>query len=186
MLIAGRWLLTIILTAAAIGKLSVTGRESTIRALANYRVFPRSLDKPVAVMLPLLEIVLACLLVAGVMVSVAAACTAVLLGAFAAVVGWHVLHGRRFGCGCGRAGVISWTLAGRDAALSALAVLVACDPNGGLAIGPGWGAAQSGAAAARLVPMPLLAIVCAIGFRLLREAAFLFRDTTASTPTEAL
>jgi uncharacterized membrane protein YphA (DoxX/SURF4 family) len=184
LLIAGRWLLGIVLIMAAVGKLSAKGRDSTVEALANYRVLPRSLNRPVAVMLPWAEIVLACLLVAGAVVTVAAACTAVLLGMFAAVVGWHVLHGRRFACGCGGADLISWNLAGRDAALSALAILVAFGPNGGLAIWPGWDATPSSTPVLLLIPMPLLVIVAAIAARLLQEAAFVFRTTTVSMPKE--
>jgi uncharacterized membrane protein YphA (DoxX/SURF4 family) len=184
LLIAGRWLIGIVLIVAAAGKLSAAGRESTVEALRNYRALPPSMDRPVAVMLPLVEIGLACLLLTGVAVTIAAACTAALLGTFAAVVGWHVLHGRRFGCGCGRADRISWTLAGRDAALGVLAILVAFRPSRGLAVWPGWDATPSSAPALHLVPIPLLVVLVMIAVRLLQEAAFAFRAEAVLIPKE--
>lgn len=184
LIIAGRWLLAIVLIVAAAGKLSAKGRESTVDALTNYRVLPLSLSRPAAVMLPWVEIVLACLLFAGVIVAVAAACTAALLGMFAAVVSCHLLRGRRFACGCGRGDLISWNLAGRDTVLSALAILVALGPNGALALWPGSDAMPSSPSALLLVPMPLLAVLVMIALRLLQEAAFVFRGTAVPMPQE--
>jgi hypothetical protein len=180
LLIACRWSLAIVLIMAGPAKLSVKGRESTREALGNYRVLPPSLRGPAAVVLPVTEIVLACLLFADLAVTVAAGCAAALLGTFAVLVGWHVSQGRRFACGCRRSGRISWELAGRDAVLSGLAILVVVGPKSGLMIGaePGWHRTSSQMSA--LLPMPLLAVLAVMAIRLLGEATSVLRTSAGS------
>jgi len=180
LLVAGRWLLAIVLITAGAGKLSGKARESTRSALENYQVLPSAWHTPVVALLPWVEISLAGLLLTGVFVRVAAVCTAVLLGMFAVMVGWHVAHGRRFGCGCRRAGSISWNLAARDAALSVMAILIACGASPSLGVWPGPNTATSRTPGLLLVPVPLLTILTMTMIRVLKEAAIALRATSVS------
>ncbi len=167
LVLAARWLLAVVLIGAGVAKLPADGRDAAAQAIENYGVLPRRLRRPAAAALPYGEITLGLLLCLGVLLRVSADCVAVMLGAFAASVGWHVQRGHRFGCGCGGGGSISWSLAARDGASACLAAVVAWRPSSGLALLPGWGAVSVHASARSLLPVPLVVIVLLVLVRVL-------------------
>lgn len=171
-LLASRWLLAIVLVVAGVAKLRPHGRHEVVVAIENYGVPSGTVSVPLAVLLPWWELALGFMLAAGALLVPAAACAALTLCVFAAVVGWHLAHGRRFACGCGTGGEIGWALAGRDLVLATLALAVATGPSAALAAWPGWGAAPvTGMWQARL-PIPLAVTAAIAGWRLMRAARF--------------
>lgn len=165
-LLAGRWLLAVVLFVAGAAKLRQHGRDELVVAVENYGVPSGSVSALLVVLLPWWELTLGSMLAVGVLLVPAAACAALTFGVFAAAVGWHVARGHRFECGCGTTGEIGWALAGRDLVLAVLTVAVATGPSGALAVWPGCGAAAvAGAWQARL-PVPLAVVVLAAGWRL--------------------
>ena len=167
LLLAARWLLAAVLVSAGVAKLSTAGRDSVTTAIASYGVLPRRLMIPFAVALPWVEIALGGSLGLGVMLRVSGTSVAAMLGAFAAVIGWHLLRGHRFACGCGGQGQISWRLVGRDVAFAALGAAVGWGPSAGLALWPGWGATAVDASVRSLLPIPLIVIVLLVLLRAL-------------------
>lgn len=170
-LLGGRWLLAIVLIAAGVAKLRWHSFGDRAAAIRSYAIVPERLVMLVATGLPWYEIALGLLLVAGVLLPVAAAVTAATLAVFATAVGWHRLRGRKFACGCGagRGALISWRLAVRDAGLAVIAAAVAAGPGGALAVWPGPGGQGSSAPASQLVPVPMLMLLAALGYRLVQS-----------------
>jgi putative oxidoreductase len=167
LLLAGRWVLAMVLVVAGVRKLLAPSRDPVAEAMRNYGTIPDALVPSAAFVLPWLEVGLGLLLCVGVMLLVAAACAAAALGVFAIAVGWHLVRGHRFDCGCGGAGEISWQLAGRDLSLCAVAVAVVFGPSGGLAAWPGWGASAVAGSAEAMVPVPLVTILLMVTVQLL-------------------
>lgn len=166
-LLASRWLLALVLVVAGAAKLRQPGREELALAIQNYGVPSGRVSTLLALLLPWWEVALGAMLAAGVLLVPVAVCAALTLGVFAAVVGWHLAHGRRFACGCGTGGEIGWALAGHDLVLATLATAVATGPSAALAAWPGWGAAPvTGMWQARL-PIPLAVTAVTAGWRLL-------------------
>ncbi len=167
LLLAARWILAVVFTAAGVAKLNATGgRDETERAITRYRALPHRLVGPAARVLPWLEVTLAVLLAAGVALKPAAVVAATLLASFALAIVWHVAHGRRFGCGCGSAKQISWPLAARDILLAGLAATVAAGPSGALAAWPTWGNDPASPSWRALLAVPLTVILATTGLRL--------------------
>lgn len=169
LLLAARWLVAIVLLIAGIRKLLAPSREQTIKAVRSYGMLPDALVVPAACVLPWLEITLGALSCVGVAIVITAVCTALVFAAFAIAIGWHLLRGHRFACGCGGGGEISWQLVGRDFALCAIAIVIAIGPSAGLAIWPGWGAGAVARSAEALIPVPLITILLMIGARVVYQ-----------------
>jgi len=112
---------------AALPKLAEPGRF--MEDLANYRVLPEALLAPVAVGLPMLELLCALALLAGPYVAGSAALTSALLFGFAAAMAQARARGIDLECGCFGAesrAQVSWDLVLRNVvyALGALWVAV--------------------------------------------------------------
>ena len=167
LLLAGRWLLAIVLIVAGVSKLLAPTNSEVIKAFRDYGVIPERLIEPTAAALPWLEVMSGALLAIGIALVVTAGFVAVMMGLFAVAVGWHVAHGRRFGCGCGSGGSrISWWLAARDLALCVIAGAIAIGPGGALAAWPGWGSGGTTGSAVSMIPVPLATIAMLLGVRL--------------------
>ncbi|MES2259355.1 MAG: MauE/DoxX family redox-associated membrane protein [Pseudomonadota bacterium] len=101
--------------------------------VADYRVLPRALNTPAAVVLPLCEALLSLAWLDGASRPFAAPLSALLLAAYAGAMAWNLRLGRdTIDCGCGGADgsqVIRWALVWRNAALAALALLLSASAN---------------------------------------------------------
>ncbi len=170
LLLAGRWLLAVVLVAAGAAKLRRHGRDQLITAIENYGVPAGAVSGLLATLLPWWELAVGVMLAAGVLVVCAAVAAALTLGVFAAVVCWHVWRGHRFGCGCGTGAQIGWGLAGRDLLLASVALAVTVGPSGALAALPGWDARTVDGSWQASLPVPLAVIVLSAGWRLARTA----------------
>ena len=120
LVVAGR--LTVRLVPAALllwgGLAKAFDRQSSILAVDAYDVLPEGLVRPMAAILPWVEIGVAVLLVLGLFVRFAGIATAVLAGAFIVAMGQAKARGLDIDCGCfggGGAGEgVSWWDIARD------------------------------------------------------------------------
>lgn len=167
LLLAGRWLLAIVLVAAGIAKATAGDRASLTGAIRNYGVVPSGLVDVVAAALPWMEIVIGGSLCAGVRLVITASCAALAFATFAVVISWHLIRGHRFECGCaGTDAEIGWSLVARDLLLCGLAVAIAFGPSGGLAAWAGWGAHPAGESLESMVPVPLIVLALIVSLKL--------------------
>jgi hypothetical protein len=134
---------TVRLAAAALlgaaGAAKLAALEPFVGVVRNYRLLPGALVRPVAYLIPPLELALAAglLLVPGGRLPALGA--ALLTLGFAAAMAVNLRRGRAdIDCGC-FAGLmrqrLSWALVARNAALAALLLLVAAAPSGARALG---------------------------------------------------
>jgi hypothetical protein len=166
-LLAGRWVLALILAGAGAAKVLGSNRRRRIDAVRRYAVVPEALVMAVALTLPWLELVLGGLLAVGVQVAITSALAGVMLSTFAVAVGCDLLLGHSFDCGCGaEVKTIGWTLVVRDLALGGLAAMVVFGPGSGLALWPGWDADRPSEPSAQLIAIPMLVIIWVVGVRL--------------------
>jgi uncharacterized membrane protein YphA (DoxX/SURF4 family) len=175
--LAGRWLLAVVLVAAAVAKLGQAGPFG--EAIERYGLLPRSAVPIAARVLPVVELLLGAALAAGVLVAAAAVACGCLFGVFGAAVAVSLARGRRFDCGCGLSAdaEITWWHVGRSVVLVGLGVLIAVEPAV-LAIN----ASRVGGAPAanELVAVPLGVLLLCITWRLvaeLRRTASLVRES---------
>src|SRR6202044_7309 len=124
-LLAARWLVAgIFLRSGLVKAVGITEFRS---AVANYRLLPPALVKPVAVTLPFAELGAAVLLAVGVLTVAVAAGLALLLIAFAVAIAINLARGRVFDCGCAGSAaaprLISWRHVVTDLALAAVAAV---------------------------------------------------------------
>lgn len=127
--------LALLLVFAAWHKLSA--RDEFTAALRAYELLPDVLGRPVARLLPAVEIVLALAWLTGFARGAAAVATAVLLLAYAAAVAINLRRGRvHISCGCGLGGAtdgdarLSWWLVVRNVVLALAAVAAALPVTG--------------------------------------------------------
>lgn len=102
------------------------------RDIDNYRLLPDALIGPVALMLPVAEIVIALALVTGLYARGAALAAGAMLLAFAAGMVQAIVRGIDLDCGCfGRfaEAQVSWWTVARNLTLFALSVAVALGPD---------------------------------------------------------
>lgn len=171
LLLAARWFLAGIFLRS--GLVKATELAAFRSAVANYQLLPQALEKPVAVTLPVAEIVAAVMLAAGVMPVVVAAALALLLMIFAAAIGVNLARGRKFDCGC--AGtvapqMISWRHVAADLTLAAVAAAVALWPPAAAELwlgpaGPAYAVPDGGA-----FPVLATVLVCLVMAAVLRRA----------------
>ncbi len=145
-----RGLLAAVFASAAVSKI---GRAEEFHGVVrNFRIGPEAAAKPVALILPWIELAVALALLAPWTVALGAWGSAVLLVLFAAAMSVNLRRGRRaIDCGCFRAGLrqnLSWSLVARNLGLTALAVWLAAAAPGMAA--PGIFDLLFGAAAAGL------------------------------------
>lgn len=130
-----RLVLVAVLAGAAVAKLR--SLEEFVGVVANYRLLPQALVRPVAYLLPPVELVLAVGLIAPGTRPAPAVATAALLLVFALAMAVNIARGRtQIDCGCFASSLkqyLSWTLVGRNLALVALCALAAV-PTGTRAV----------------------------------------------------
>jgi uncharacterized membrane protein YphA (DoxX/SURF4 family) len=130
--IAIRTLIALVFVSAAIGKM----RNWPIfqGVVANYRLLPQVLVRPVTYFLPPAEAAIGATLPTGLFAPWAEAAAALLLGVFAVAMGINLLRGRRhIDCGCFQGTLkqpLSWVLVSRNALLALLLVAAAAAPSG--------------------------------------------------------
>jgi uncharacterized membrane protein YphA (DoxX/SURF4 family) len=188
LLLGGRWLLAVVLVVAGLSKLSEPGRHRVAQAIRDYGALRERVVEPATALLPWLELSLGALLCVGVGLLITGCVVAIMMGAFAAVVGWHVARGHKFDCGCGsRATPIGWLLVGRNLMLGTVSLGVAVGPSGALAAWPGWGAAAVSGSAASVIPVPLVTVLCLLALRLVMGSrhARVWRTSLDPEPLEA-
>src|SRR5579875_97483 len=157
-LLAGRWILALMLLCAGVAKL--IDRARFAEAVANYAIVPSARVVAVAAALPIVETVLGIALALGLVPMISAACAGALLCGFALAMALNLARGRRGDCGCGGAldGEIGWWLVARNVGLAAVAVAVAMGPAG-LAVWTGSvGGGGSHLRAGVLAPVPMTVI----------------------------
>lgn len=119
--------LGLLLGAAAVHKLRDPGRFRAI--IAGYRLLPRALELPAAIVVIAVELLAAGLLVLPARRTLGAVLTAALLAGYAIALAINLGRGRtRIDCGClgfGHADRIGWWMVGRNVALVALALVAA-------------------------------------------------------------
>jgi hypothetical protein len=120
----------------------VSARHAFAAALGEYRLLPRSLWRPVSLLLPALEAVLGLAWLVGFETRTVALLTASLLGVYATAMAINLWRGRvHIDCGCGFGGAsgadqpLSWWLVARNLLLG-VAAMVAAGPPAGRDLGP--------------------------------------------------
>jgi Methylamine utilisation protein MauE len=118
--LAGRWLGTLVFAAAVGGK--IRHRQELAGVVANYRLLPEGLAAPAAWVIVGLECLTALSLVSGVRVAAGAALAIALLVGFAVAMAINLARGRReIDCGCFQSGLrqrLSGALVGRNLVLA--------------------------------------------------------------------
>ena len=105
--------------------------------IAAFRLLPPSVIGPMALGLPLLEMLLGACLVLGVFTRASAWIAFAMFAAFDLAIASAVVRGMSVNCGCfgpNDASVTSWSEVARDAIFVVLALLVALRPPGALAL----------------------------------------------------
>jgi uncharacterized membrane protein YphA (DoxX/SURF4 family) len=134
LLLGGVWLVA--------GASKITDLDASVRAVRAYRLLPETAAQVVGAGLPVVELLLGVLIVAGAGVRAAAAVSAVLMLAFVVGIASTWARGLQIDCGCfGSGGELAagqdpayGVELARDAALTVIAVLLARWPTGRLAI----------------------------------------------------
>jgi uncharacterized membrane protein YphA (DoxX/SURF4 family) len=180
LLLGFRWVLGVIFVAA--GAMKIGAAQSFAQSIASYRLVPEFLHHPIARSLPILEICLGTACVLGVLPMVAGWVAFVLLLGFASGVGWNLMRGRRFDCGCGcgtmHATRISWGLVLRDLGLAAVAVAVAVGPSGALAVWRGSSAVPNHLPAmSDLISIPMTVTLLLAAGRLLSASRSVWTES---------
>lgn len=137
---AFRWLLGAVWVVA--GATKATDLDESVRAVRAYRLLPEPVAQVVGAGLPLAEVALGLLLIAGLGVRACAVASAVLLVVFMAGIGSAWARGLRIDCGCfGTGGDLAAEARprygaelARDAGLLLLAGWLACRPGSRLAV----------------------------------------------------
>ncbi|MEV4286132.1 DoxX family protein [Nonomuraea bangladeshensis] len=84
----------------AAGALKIGNPVDSVLAVKAYQLLPEPVAVPVGYTLPILEIVVGVLLVAGLLTRVAAVVAGLLMLAFVFGIGWAWANGLRIDCGC--------------------------------------------------------------------------------------
>ena len=114
----------------------VSAGERFVATLAEYRLLPATLTRPVARLLPFAEAALGLGWITGLAPGWIASLTAGLLGAYALAIAVNLGRGRvHIGCGCGLGAAtgddpsLSWWLVVRNLALGAVAMVAVLPPS---------------------------------------------------------
>ncbi|MGD0476109.1 MAG: MauE/DoxX family redox-associated membrane protein [Candidatus Velthaea sp.] len=119
------------------GALKIGHADVFAAQITAFGIVPHALIAPLALLLPVFEIVLGGYLIAGLYTRVAAVIAAIQLAIFAAAIASAVMRGLSLSCGCfgpGDKTVTSWPEVVRDVAVAAVAVFVAWQAPGMLAL----------------------------------------------------
>lgn len=118
--IAGRICVGLVFLLAGAQKLG--HRRLLPGVIANYRLLPAALVKPVSAVLPPAELILGALLLSGLMTEAAAPAAMGLLALFAAAMAVNLRRGRNeIDCGCGQSFLkqsLRWSLVARNTVLA--------------------------------------------------------------------
>lgn len=105
--------------------------------IAGFQLLPHGVIAPLAILLPFVEVVLGAYLILGLFTRYAAAFAALQLAIFSTAIASAVVRGISTSCGCfgpSDTSVTSWPEVARDAALVVIALLVAWQAPGALAL----------------------------------------------------
>lgn len=144
------------------GVTKLTDRLAFRQAVAEYQVLPASLERPFAMALPWLEIVIGALLLLGLATRDAAALAALLFLSFGVAIGVNLLRGRRFDCHCFgsvRSDPIGWAALIRSAALVLGAIVVVAGASRFGALDAAISGADGLPPASEVIPMVFIAAV---------------------------
>jgi hypothetical protein len=166
-----RWFVAAVFLRSGIAKASeLTAFRS---AVANYRLLPAAVERPVAVILPFAEILAAVLLAIGVAPGVVALALAFLLLVFATAIGISLARGRSFDCGCSGSvapQTISWQHVAADVLLAALAALTAIAPPAAVRLWPGYTGSAQAVPSGSVTPLLLTVLIGLVVTAVLRRA----------------
>ena len=172
-----RLVLGVLLLLAGAAKL--TDRSAFYQAVADYDVLPGWLERPFAALVPLVEVTLGGLLLAGLGTRAAAALATPLFLSFGVAIAVNVVRGRNFDCHCfgsAQRDRIGWAALVRSMALVAGALVVALGAShfGSLELAF-FGSNDNLPAASETIPVIFLAAVVFDALFLVPEA-LAFRD----------
>ncbi|MGW4481458.1 MauE/DoxX family redox-associated membrane protein [Rhodococcus triatomae] len=126
------------------GGVKLADPTQTVVAVRAYQLLPEGLVRPVAAVMPMLEIALGLLLLIGLAVRATAVASAAMLLVLIGVIASVWARGLSIDCGCfgggGAADVDDWDYVreiARDVGFLALAAWLIVFPRGPLALGPG-------------------------------------------------
>ncbi len=128
-LFVARIVLASIFLIAGMGKLSSS--TSVVDGIMDYRLLSRRQARLVAPLLPIVELLLATLLIAGVGLTIAASVASLLLVAFTAAIVINLRRGRRFDCNCfgSSSATIGPAMVLRNSVLISLSIFVAAQAH---------------------------------------------------------
>ena len=170
-LLAARWLVAAIFLRSGLAK--ATELATFQSAVANYRLLPSALERPVALSLPFAEIGSAILLAVGVLPVIVAAALALLLMIFAAAIAVNLARGRMFECGCGGSvapQMISWRHVAADLVLAAVAAAIAAAPPAAAQLWPGPAGPAQVVPSGSVIPVLLTVLLCLVLTTVVRRA----------------
>ncbi len=158
--LVSRLILAVVFAVAGAAKLA--DRRGTRQAVTDFGA-PKELTGLLAIVIPLAELTVACLLVFPATAVAGAIGALALLLIFSAAITWSLAHGRAPDCHCFgqlRSTPTSWRTLGRNGALGAIALLALV----GSLINPSWsaGAELDDLGTAQLVTMALAAVSIAL------------------------
>lgn len=159
------------LSLAAFTKL--TDREGFRAAVAEYRLLPSALERPFASALPLVELTLGVLLVAGLGTVIAASLAVPVFLSFSIAIGVNMLRGRELDCHCFgsvQSEPIGWPAIIRSSALLVVALIVAIGASRFGAVDSLFMNSEGLPPVSEVVPVVLLAFVVFDVMILLPEA----------------
>lgn len=142
-------------------------------AVANYRLLPAALERPVSVILPFAEILAAVLLAIGIAPGAVALALAFLLLVFATAIGISLAKGRSFDCGCSGSvapRTISWQHVAADVVLAALAALTAIAPPAAVQLWPAYTGSAQAVPSGSITPLLLTVLIGLVVTTVLRRA----------------
>lgn len=119
------------------GALKVGHAADLAAAIAGFRLLPPGIVAPMALVLPIFEIVLGLYLVVGLLARITAIAAAVQFVVYAGAIASAILRGIPANCGCfgpNDAAKADWLHVGFDLALAALALVIAVAAPGALAL----------------------------------------------------
>ncbi len=121
----------------AAGGLKVGHADVFASEIAGFQLLPHAFIAPLALLLPFLELMVGAYLVIGLFTRFAAWFAALEMAVFAAAIASAVMRGISTSCGCfgpSDHATTSWPEVGRDAALTAIAIIIALRAPGALAL----------------------------------------------------
>jgi len=187
-LLAARWVVAAVFLRSGLAK--AADLPNFRAAVANYRLLPPLLVRPVAAGLPFAEIAAAVLLAIGVLPVIVAAGLALLLVVFSAAIAINLLRGRVFDCGCagssGTRRTISWRHVITDLALAVVAAAIAVAPPATVQLWPGpAGLVRPAAPGGGAFPVLLAVIVGLVTMSVLQRAVVVRRLTASARPSSS-